>query len=141
MQKPEWSSLRGQARREGAHVSTAAPPDLAGNLAFGELEPLTRTLLPVFLPLVLPRVTGQKAELLQLRPQFRVKLHQSAGNAQTDRTRLAGDAASGREDQQIELVGGFGSRQSLAHHRSPALGLEVCLKSAAIHLNIALTGP
>ena len=84
-----------------------------GTLTFGELEPLARALLPVLLPLMLPRIAGQKAELLQLRPQFHIEFHQGSGDAQTDRARLTGDAAAGREDQQVELVGGLSGRQRL----------------------------
>src|SRR5438105_13148338 len=83
---------------------------LCGILTFGELEPLAGALLPVFFPLVLTRVTGQKPELLQPRAQFRIELHQSSGNSQTGCTRLSGYTAAVGQNQQVELIHGLGGR-------------------------------
>src|SRR5437763_4281377 len=54
-----------------AASATSAPMHRASDhalspLAFGELEPLARALLAVLLPLVLPGIAREKAELLQL---------------------------------------------------------------------------
>ena len=54
-------------------------------LTFGELEALARALLAVLLALVLARVAGQEAELLQPGPQFRIELAPGPGRCQDGR--------------------------------------------------------
>src|SRR5438270_13544751 len=94
-------------------------------LTLGELEPLAGALLAVLLPFVLTRVASEEPELLQPSPQFGVELHQCPGDAQPGRARLSGDAATAGENDQVELIRGFGGRHSLADRGPGAFGREV----------------
>jgi len=118
-----------------------APRKRHQNLSFGELEPLAGALLSVLLSFVRARVAGQKAELLQPGPQFRIEFHQGPGNAQTGRARLAGNPAAIGEDQQIELIRGLGGRQRLPHQGARTLRGKVILERAAVNFDLALAGP
>src|SRR5579872_2770330 len=117
------------------------PPGPMETLAFGELEPLARALLAVLLALVLARISSQEAKLLEPGPQFRVELHQGPRNTQTDRARLAGDTAAIGKNHDIELLHGLGRQQRLPDHGAQALGREIIVERAPVHLDLALTGP
>src|SRR6202034_4624472 len=72
-------------------------------LALGVLRCLTGLLEAVLLPLLDPRVTGDEARLLQRRAVLRVDDDERAGQAETQRARLTGDAATGDAGDHIEL--------------------------------------
>src|SRR5690242_12899365 len=89
---------------------------------------------------MLPRVARQKAQLLELAPQFRVELHQSPGNSQTAGACLTGDATAAGKDQEVEFVRGFGGRKCLPDRRTRALGREIALEGTIVDLDFSLTG-
>src|SRR5436190_1043828 len=117
----QWSNLQGPG----------LPRPVAG-LTFGELEPFASAFLAVLLALVLARIAGEEAELLQPGPQFGIELHQSPRDAQTGGARLAGDTAAVGEDQEVELFHGFGGRERLPDHGPRALGMEIVLERAVV---------
>src|SRR5579883_1978078 len=123
----------------GKECAPTPNPCSWGFLTFGELEPLAGALLTVLLPLVCARVASEEAEFLQTRTQFGVELHQSSCNTKTGSARLAGHAAAIRQNEEIELFHGFGSRERLPHHGARTFRRKIILEGAAIDLNLALT--
>src|SRR5437016_1884749 len=75
----------------------------AMSLSLRELEALARALLTVFLALFDAWVPGNQSGLLQSRPQISVVFDQSARDAVTNRTGLAGRTATGHIDQHVKL--------------------------------------
>src|SRR5215471_8096961 len=81
-------NLRAKPVRNDSQLTIRTPEKQLHNLhsfpirsaasAFGELEPLTRALLAVLFPFVLPWVAREKAELLQFPAQLSVELHQGS---------------------------------------------------------------
>src|SRR5262245_46000866 len=74
-------------------------------LALRELRSAAGLVQTDLLTLDFARVAGHEAGLAQLGLQGFVVLDQRAGDAQADRTGLAGDAAAGDGDDDVELVG------------------------------------
>ena len=99
-------------------------------------------LLPVLLALVRARVTRKKAELLQPAAQLRVELDQSAGNTQPRGAGLADEAAAIGEDQDVELVGGFGREQAAAAPTAREVSVvKYSFERPAVDRDGALAGP
>jgi hypothetical protein len=110
-------------------------------LAFGELEPLTGTLLAIFLTLVLPRIARQKASLLEHAAKLGVELNQSAGNTETNRTCLSDDTAAIGKYQHIEPFLHLDYAQRMLHRDTGGFGGEVVLKRSAIHGDLSRPRP
>ena len=125
---------RGAWRKPGAALKESK------RLAFGELEPLASALLTVLLALVLARITGEEASLLELGPKFPIKLNQGAGDTETDRIGLTGDTATVGENQNIELVGHLGDEKGLTDRNAPCFRGEVVIEGTTVDGNIALAG-
>src|SRR3546814_5613893 len=71
------------------------------------------------LALDLACVAGHEARRVQLALERLVVLDQRAGDAQADRTGLAGGAAAAGGDEDVEALGVLGQLERLAHeHRS-----------------------
>jgi hypothetical protein len=112
---------------------------IPSGLALGELEPAPGALLSVLLPLVLTGIPSQKSELLQLAAQFGVELDQRAGDAEPGSACLTGQSAAVGENQNVELIGGLGSQQRLAHDVPRGVVHEIVFKRSSVDLNLALT--
>src|SRR3954471_13073421 len=104
-----WPKCTPASSRSFNAIPFKVPPLLTaiGTLPFAELEALARALLPVLLAFLDPRVAGQEAFLLELRPQFEVVLDQRPRDAEAQRAGLAGDAAAGNRREHVELIGRF----------------------------------
>ena len=111
------------------------------DLAFGELEPFTGTLLAILLTLMLPRITREKASLLQRAAELSVELNQSACYTQTNRTGLADDSAAIRQHQHVKPFLHLDYAQRVLHRDAGGFGGEVVLKGAAIDGNLSRSRP
>jgi hypothetical protein len=80
------------------------------------------------LALDLACVAGHEAGLAQLGLQGFVVLDQRAGDAQADRTGLAGGAAAGGGDDDVELFGRLGRPKNSSSGRSLTVMLPVPLR-------------
>ena len=77
-------------------------------------------------------VAGHEASLAQLGLEAFVVLDQGAGDAEADRTGLAGDAAAGDGDLDVELVGALGQFERLAHDHARGLATEELVQGLAV---------
>ena len=73
-------------------------------LALGELRRTTGSLQAVLLALLHTRIAGEEASLLQGSAQLGISLAQGAGDAVTDSTSLAGNAAAADIHQNVKEV-------------------------------------
>jgi hypothetical protein len=103
----------------------------------GVLRSLTGLLQTVLLGLLLAVVTGQEACLLQRRTLLGVKLGEGSGNAQTERTGLARNAAAVHGDVDVELISGFEGSEWLGGLHTEQFGWEVVGDVTAIDRYLA----
>src|SRR5437867_11870606 len=96
-------NLRLGGQVEDGH-QTSAPKAIIAKLALGDLEPFASAFLSILLALVLPRVSRQHPQLLQLRAQLGVELQQRPRDSQFRCTGLPRRAAAAGCNQNIEFV-------------------------------------
>src|SRR5690606_2012720 len=84
-------------------------------------------------------VAGHEAGLAQLGLQAFVVLDQGAGDAQADRTGLAGGAAAGGGDDDVEALGVLGQLERLAHDHARGLTAEELIQRTAVDGDVART--
>src|SRR5690348_642354 len=107
-------------------------------LAFRELGRATCLVQTDLLALDLTGVAGHETGLAQRRLQRLIIFDQRAGDAQTDRAGLTGDAATGDRYLDVELAGAFGQFERLAHDHARGLATEKGLKRLAIDFDCAI---
>src|SRR5690606_25951424 len=107
-------------------------------LALRELGCTTRLVQADLLALDFAGVAGHEAGLAQLRLQRVVILDQRTGDAPTDRTGLAGGAAAGNGDVDVELVGRLGQLERLAHDHARGLAAEELVDRALVDGDLAI---
>ena len=90
---------------------------------------------------MLPRITGQKASLLERAAKLSVELNQSACNTQTNRTSLADDSAAIRQHQHVEPFLHLDNAQRVLHRDAGGFGGKVVLKGATIDGNLSRSRP
>src|SRR5690606_26159375 len=93
---------------DGAMARIVTPPRSGGvsaALTLGELRGAACLVQADLLALDFARIAGHEARLAQLDLQRLVVLDQRAGDAQADRTGLAGGAAAGGGDEDVEALG------------------------------------
>jgi len=108
------------------------------HLPLRELESLASALLAVLFTLVRARVARQESGFLEAGTEFRVELHEGAGDSQSGCARLANIPAAIGKNQNIKLFGRLGRQQRLAHHRPRRLGGEICVEWATVYSDRAL---
>ena len=86
----------------------------------------------VLLALLHSGVAGQEAGGLQSGAVLGVQAQQGAGHAVADGAGLAGDAAAGDGDNQVNLAQGVGGDQGLADQQLQGLQAEVLVDIAAV---------
>src|SRR5580765_2951722 len=105
-----------------------------------ELEPRPGSSLAVLLALLHPRVAGQEAFLLELLAELQVVLGQRAGDAVADGAGLAGRAAAGDRDLDVEPLGRLrGEERLLDDHLQDVVG-EVIVEGALVDRDRAGAG-
>src|SRR5690606_25702602 len=113
--------------------------DPPGASALGELGGAAGLVQADLLALDLAGVAGHEAGLAQVGLQRLVVLDQRAGDAQADRTGLAGGAAAGGGDDDVELVGRLGQLERLAHDHARGLTAEELVQRTAVDGDVART--
>ena len=108
--------------------------------ALGELGRATGSLQAVLLALLHARIAGEVAGLLDGGLVLFVCLDQRAGDAVTDRARLAGEAAALAVDEHVILAQGVGQNQRLTNDGLEGFVAEILLEVALIDDDIALAG-
>jgi hypothetical protein len=63
-------------------------------------------------------IAGKISGGLKTATQFRVELHEGAGNTETSRIGLPGVTAAVAKDKNVKFIRRFGSKQRLANHRT-----------------------
>ena len=94
--------------------------DAARGSALGVLRSLAGLLEAVLLRLLLARVAGEEAGLLERGPQLGVELDEGTGDAEAQRAGLAGDAATVERGVDVVGLGGLGEPQRLGERSSGA---------------------
>src|SRR5690606_13715205 len=117
-------------------AARAGSPPGAGS-ALGELRGAAGLVQADLLALDLAGVAGHEAGLAQVGLQRLVVLDQGAGDAQADRTGLAGGAAAAGGDDDVELVAGLGQLQRLAHDHARGLTAEELVQRTAVDGDVA----
>src|SRR5690606_24326350 len=105
--------------------------------ALGELRGAAGLVQADLLALDLAGVAGHEAGLAQVGLQRLVVLDQRAGDAQADRTGLAGGAAAGGGDDDVELVDRLGQLERLAHDHARGLAAEELVQRTAVDGDVA----
>jgi hypothetical protein len=140
------SHPKGEGQGEGSSSKTneprivqpeARPCKLKFRLAFRELESLASPRLTVFLSLFHSGVAGQETLVAQRVLEFARGLKKCSGNAQTNRSRLAGDAATSDTDGDVVLVSRLRDRQRLKRMGPQFLNGDVLLELAVVHNELA----
>src|SRR5207248_6504027 len=101
-------------------------------LALRELRPLARLLETGLAALLLARVAREEAAALQLQAQRRLRLHQRAGDAMTQRTGLGGDAAAVDARDYVHALVVAGRLERLARLALQPYAREVILERLAV---------
>src|SRR5690606_22806940 len=115
--------------------SAAGGPSSAS--ALGELRGAAGLVQTDLLALDLAGVAGHEAGLAQFGLQRFVVLDQRAGDAQADRTGLAGGAAADGGDDDVEVVRVLGEFQRLAHDHARGLAAEELVQRTAVDGDVA----
>src|SRR4029079_1045127 len=121
-------------------TATLIMADLAGELTLRVLELRARAGLSVLLALLHPRIAGEEAGPLEGLAELVVELQQRAGDAVTDRPRLAGGAGGAHVHDGVELPHRVGELQRLGDHHPQRLAREVVLEGAPVDQDAALAG-
>src|SRR6185436_19813672 len=97
---------------------------------------LARLLEPVLPALLLASVPAEVALGLQLRAELRIQVEQGPGGAQSDRARLAGDAAAPDRDDHVEVL--LASDQAERRDRDHAMHArrEVVVQRPAVDVEV-----
>src|SRR5690606_3627917 len=109
------------------------------NLTLGELGRTTCLVQTDLLALDFARIAGHETGLAQLALQRLVVIDQRTGDAQTDRTGLAGGTPAGNGDVDVELVGRLGQLERLAHDHPRGFTTEKLFDGALVDGDVALT--
>src|SRR6478609_2672369 len=123
-----------------ARPRTPSVPKSRGTSALGVLRRLPGLLQAVLLALLRPGVTGEESGLLEGGPVGLVQLDQRAGNAQPQRTGLAGDAAAAEAGVDVVDLRLLESDQRLLDQLLVHLVREVGLQGAAVQGELAGAG-
>src|SRR3546814_5649685 len=89
------------------------------------------------LALDLACVAGHEARRAQLALERLVVLDQRAGDAQADRTGLAGGAAAAGGDEDVEALGVLGQLERLAHDHARGLAAEELVERTLVDGDLA----
>src|SRR5690606_3888575 len=103
----------------------------------GELGGATCLVQADLLTLDFTGVTGHEASLAQLGLQGFVVLDQCTGDAQTDRTGLAGGATTSSSDKNVKAFGVLGQFQRLTHDHTCGLTAKELVQRTAIDGDVA----
>src|SRR5688572_24663644 len=109
-------------------------------LALRVLDASTRAAEAVLLALLHARIAGQQALLAELLFERRIGLHEGAGDAEADRAGLAGEAAAGARDEEVEAPGGAGLVDGLDGVVAVLFREEVLVQGPAVHRDDAGAG-
>src|SRR5690606_38063382 len=125
---------------DGAMEPIVTPPRSGGASAaftLGELGRAAGLVQADLLALHLARVAGHEPGAAQLGLVRLVVVRQRAGDAQADRTGLAGGAAAGGGDRDVEALGAVGQRPRLAHAHARGLAAAELVQRTAVDGDVA----
>src|SRR5690606_33254533 len=109
------------------------------SLTLGELGGAAGLVQADLLALDLARVAGHEARRAQLALERLVVFDQRAGDAQADRTGLAGGAAAAGGDEDVERFGVLGQLERLAHDHARGLATEELVQRTVVDGDLAGT--
>src|SRR4029077_2733230 len=92
---------------------------------------------PDFLALHLARIARHEARIAQRLAQRLIESDQRAGDAVTDRARLAGDATAVDRNVDIELAHQLHRLEGLRHDHAPGLATDELIESALMDCDLA----
>lgn len=108
--------------------------------ALGELETLAGSGLAGLLAFLFARITGEEITLAKGIFQIRVRLKESPGNTQLDRSDLPGDSAALGGDRHVELIGDVGRLEGVENLVLEGKSSEVFLKGALVNRDLPGSG-
>src|SRR3990167_180521 len=127
------------ARKETNRALLVQPVFRAKISALGVLRTLARLAQTHFLPLDFAGITGYESGLAQSGAQGFIVIHESAGDAVTDRSSLTTSAATSNSDVDVELVQRLHQLQRLTQHNAGGFTTEVGVQRATVDGDSACT--
>ena len=126
---------------DGPAYTLVLKTDLTKNLALGELEPLTRALLAVFLSFFGARIASDKPSFFQARAKLAIYLDQRASYAVAHSSCLSSYTAALDVNENVELADGIDQMQRLADYHPMRLIRKVLFELSFINDYLTVAGP